>query len=1330
MRSLNSVLLLFLSLVIISVSVLWQVLSSRQFSTFISKQITQHFSSRHQAEVSFSKMDLSLFPPGIELSKVNLYHKNWNLNLEALRVEFNPFIGRFQNFDLSKVHLMGGVFLQKEQETGAPAQEFKGVEAVTQQIIAQLQGLPIHELIISDVSIDMNKKGSLFVYQFSSKNQINSLDCTFKIRNNLQLNIPYLGEINGLKGGAQVFADHIEMQGLSVFSRESSLQMDGMIFGKGTSLRDVGADLKLQVLLNLRQLSTFGEDISGIAVSTVKLEKKAGDLFPSLRGEISVEDLSYNKEYIPSLHSRFFTKDGSFWSDLALRLGKNGKVQMPSVALYDFSKNDFMTEGEYRFSISDVNFRELRGNIGKKLSILEGSVNGDFVLAKNKKHWKISSEQGFDISDFVFRASSRGDAIIQNPKVSLNQISIEPKDKSILIGSWLKAGENVFNVQGVIGESGFSIKADKSLVNLEELGPIVGLDIKGRGVLDLLVEQQAGKDLELGLRGELKEASFNKYFLGIGKIDFNYNISQNLIRIKKYQGLVGAGAITFHGDVNLQKKTTLDLVVSMARADYRDIMLVAAPVFQGANVPDNIWGSWGADVHIYGPVSKEDLVIKGGVSGKNILLGDEFISSIHSDFHFKDGHLNVEKFLLSKNQGKIRGNALLNLNTNPLDVSYVFDLDKFDLADFTYLRRLIPNVSGVIRGSIKGAGLINNLSSDVEFFLEQTKVGHRRVEPSKISLRLDEKVISFSSTLMNKIFVASGIIDLRAKKNSFVEYHGKVKDWNLLLASLFGEHVWQYGKMGEASFDGSWKFNIQDLSHSDVIFNLYQLSFRKKGKELSLQGKENGIAINNGVIEKWKISLGGELGRFSSEASGRLAKQLSISALGNIQADFLEFLNPKIGSIGGQLGGRFVLEEEHGEYDYLLQLEGRKVDVFYTGLPDEFTDLNFRLLVKDENLIVENLNGVWGQGKFSSQGRVKLALVPEVNLSLQLDEMLYKIADNSSVSFSGEVLLSGNAPPYLLKTNLSLQGASINDEPEAFIKQKQSQLKLKYVPIKKKQDILSQLLNLDGRIVVARPLEVRNRMMNMGIMGDMSVIGSVDSPSLKGKLSAISGDSRLYFKGNEFVVSKSDLFFNGGSELNPTIDLLASTTIADYKILLKVFGPSDRFKLELQSDPVLPSNEIVSLLVLGYTSEISKGLQDRDRENLTSAGVGSLLLEQFGLNKTLDEFFGLKLKLAPEFDQSEDSFLEGRSVGGNGSSSGIRSVTKVEVRKKINTKMDMTISSSLGGDEQKQKMNLNYQLKDNVIATGIYEMKTGSETTDDNTGRSLGVDIKFRRTFE
>jgi len=253
--------------------------------------------------------------------------------------------------------------------------------------------------------------------------------------------------------------------------------------------------------------------------------------------------------------------------------------------------------------------------------------------------------------------------------------------------------------------------------------------------------------------------------------------------------------------------------------------------------------------------------------------------------------------------------------------------------------------------------------------------------------------------------------------------------------------------------------------------------------------------------------------------------------------------------------------------------------------------------------------------------------------------------------------------------------------------------------------------------------------MNLNLGANLKMTGPITSPEILGKVYGVPTQSKIAFKGHEFVLSKSTVEFDSDSgSTKASIDLNGKTLVSGYNIDLNVNGAIDQMNILLSSEPPLPQDEIVSLLTLGITSDVSKNLNEQDRRSITTMSLGGFLFDQLQLTKGLDDNLGLKVSLAPEFSGDEGNLIEEASSD-TSTARRLKTGTKFRVQSQLGKKTSVSFSSTLGGEvEQKQEMNVNYDFNRAWSLEGVYELKSSTEENQIET-QSIGADVKYKWSF-
>ncbi len=251
-------------------------------------------------------------------------------------------------------------------------------------------------------------------------------------------------------------------------------------------------------------------------------------------------------------------------------------------------------------------------------------------------------------------------------------------------------------------------------------------------------------------------------------------------------------------------------------------------------------------------------------------------------------------------------------------------------------------------------------------------------------------------------------------------------------------------------------------------------------------------------------------------------------------------------------------------------------------------DLDVRLVTKGSRLIVERAQGTDGEnGIVSLQGWIDLSL--DEHFPFQLDFILEEATllrlDEATATAEGRLTLSGSFREALIAGRLDIGPAELRI-PDRLPPE---MIELEVIEIdrgmqEKHQQPLPQP-GLAPRLLLDVALEspgrvfLRGRGLDSEWAGDVSITGSAHKPVITGRLSVVRG--YFNFLGERFSLEKGVLSFDGSVPAAPYLDVTAEARAGDITALVQLSGPASAPEVSLTSNPVLPSDEILSRLLFG-----------------------------------------------------------------------------------------------------------------------------------------------------
>jgi autotransporter translocation and assembly factor TamB len=163
-------------------------------------------------------------------------------------------------------------------------------------------------------------------------------------------------------------------------------------------------------------------------------------------------------------------------------------------------------------------------------------------------------------------------------------------------------------------------------------------------------------------------------------------------------------------------------------------------------------------------------------------------------------------------------------------------------------------------------------------------------------------------------------------------------------------------------------------------------------------------------------------------------------------------------------------------------------------------------------------------------------------------------------------------------------------------------------------------LRADVAVDIPRNAWVQGPGTAIEVNGQVNVKKDLNEPFLlSGTIATERGFASFY--GKKFDLETGEITFTGSPEINPFLNVAATYEISDYLITIQVNERAREPRLTLSSEPELPQSDIVSLLLIGKTTDRLTNSEQKSFSDYTGQIAGGLLASQ--LEKTIGEPLGL-----------------------------------------------------------------------------------------------------------
>ncbi|WP_419168918.1 translocation/assembly module TamB domain-containing protein [Halobacteriovorax sp.] len=1294
----------------------WNFIQSQYVSTILSEYINNNLISNENIQLKFSKVSGGFFPPRTILNNVNLVVKDEvEIQVKDVSAVFSIMSLFSSEIKFSRVSFDDGYIVlnqintKKENDEKDDIGHFERLTQITKKLPFQINQVQIMNsdfyLEQADVNIPIS---FLSISPYESSFDI-VLDIERFYWNGLAVDNLFLD--------AEIVEESIRLRNAYVFVKDSKITGTGKYEFKS---RKIDADIEYRVNFDsfYSLLKKHNLNLNGL------VEGKA-----DLTGDLSLEGLYVNGNVVGDNISSDYViaeKVNTYFTyhnkSLVLRKLK-GSVNKGTFKLLNDLTLDFKSKKvvatNTSVELSNLHLNDILYFLGDDLEMLKGRINGVVNLKMNG---------GGDL--FITSDSLR--------RLSFTNLSLRPSNTNIL-----NMKEGKINSLSIIIDNRFAIEIDANInkshllangtikgkavdfnvegrgLELSDLGGEVGAIGSGRGDIDIKI---SGKDevfIDVTSRDVNNLKVYDYLFEGPSSVKARYSINSNKIFIDSISNNV-SGKTDLMGFVDIPKSllnldlkfTELDIATSKRRLDpiWKDIKLYVEPFAGIFNGNANISGSFNnikttanltsSKVSLYNEAMDnfaiEMAVDKNQIDVKNLFL-KKGVSSLSSDFAYRYD----------------KGFDRINLVTTPIKLNDFFRYRDIGLGYNGYFS---INLNAKRGKNFKGNG---------SAYLTRTKIGNEEIGSSELEFKFTDSVIDFDSQFLNGEIDLEGILDL-SKQYPKVDLNYDVDIPNLrTFLSVISEHnAFNNQLNGFMQMAGQISYDFNSDMPMSATSTINQFHLNNYGRDLTLR-RPTQIEIEQSEIKKLNFLLEGSGGRYYVTGTGNVDSRFELIQELDINLSYLTLLTSEIERILGNIKGRGIIYGNRRNYDISHSFSTSGFGLKLKSIPLEIANANGIGAYRDKKILINSLSGELGSGRFDLSGYIKANFpFPEVYLNADYSDVGYQVESRSLINTDGKLSFSGKSFPYLVKGDVFVNGGLVENEFNDFKSTSEYNKSLnKYITQTKRG--IPDLINLDIDLKIKETVRVRNRLADLLVAGDLSIKGQFNNPEMQGQLIIVPGVSKFKFRGNDFILSEGVVYFTRQENLDPiTLNLLANSTIGQYDIEMGITGSVEDISINLESNPYLTRDNIFSLLTLGVTSDFSKNLEDSQRTNLTTIGIGTFLVDQLNINEGLDSALGLKLSVLPEFSESSDSPIEEATK----SEQSVKTATKLQITKKVNENIDLKFSNTFDSENTRQSINVDYSISDKLSIEGIFESEDDTNNKERTDG-SAGADIKYKWSF-
>jgi translocation and assembly module TamB len=535
--------------------------------------------------------------------------------------------------------------------------------------------------------------------------------------------------------------------------------------------------------------------------------------------------------------------------------------------------------------------------------------------------------------------------------------------------------------------------------------------------------------------------------------------------------------------------------------------------------------------------------------------------------------------------------------------SYNFSAERFqadvraeniDITRVDLFRGRNIDATGKLAFSISGSGTMNDPRLEGHATLAALTFGGQRFGALEVTAHSVGPLLEYSATTQ----LEQAGLTLHGQTSLHGDYttHAQLEFSRFNLGTLLRmAHTSEFN--GESALAGTVSVD-GPLAHPEQLrgeAELRELAFTISGVQLMGDGGLH-ATLAGGRIHLDPLHVTGENTdlHVQGDLSIQGVQQLDLAASGSINLKLAETLDSDLTASGLTT----FQVEAHGPLQH-PNLEGR-ID-FKDGalsledLPNGLSQLHGTLEFNQNRLEVRNLTAMSGGGLLTVGGSLAYQHGIYADLSVTGTQVHIRYPEGVSSLADATFHLQGQQSNLFLSGNVLITRFSVSPDLDLAALALQANTSIGTIA---PPDSPSNHVRLDVHIASSPQLSFQNAFAKLAGNVDLTLSGTLASPSLLGRVSVTEGSALI--AGTRYDLERGDITFTNPVRIEPIIDLSATAHVEDYDISLGLRGSPQKLAVSYRSDPPLPEADVVSLLALGHTASQQRLYTQQQEQAITN----------------------------------------------------------------------------------------------------------------------------------
>ncbi len=683
--------------------------------------------------------------------------------------------------------------------------------------------------------------------------------------------------------------------------------------------------------------------------------------------------------------------------------------------------------------------------------------------------------------------------------------------------------------------------------------------------------------------------------------------------------------------------------------------------------------------------------ISGSVKARDIVYSGASVDSADFDFDYKAGSISISRAVLTRTgavmklAGALNGDGGFDFNASSKNM----DIKDFFTGKLPVDYKVSFNASGkgtlkdpaiTVRGTLSKGKFRERPVGGGAFSVEVSRGSQGRMAAVHLALQ------GGKMELKGRAFLKKGSSFSSSPWQAQVMLKNGV--YNFLVASMFKTVPpdLMLNLQGSGNFSGTGAGNV----NGSLVLN--QIAFTAFGQSFSTRQPVR-LDLQNKTLFLKQLSLTGGRTDINLSGSAALGRSFDLSVEGKSSLVPLKGLTRQIDLLTGRANYVFHVGGSWNSPKISGGLSLSDAALGLRGVPQSLRITSAYMYMDENKIVLEQLAAKTGGGEANVTGVIYLKNLRPANFYLDSVINNVNVSDKGfDATMDGNLAVRGDGSGQTIAGEIFVKRASYdkNVDWKAFILRKRATLP-------PSPTSFQATTGLNIRVYGSGHIMVKNNVVRAPLSADLTLRGTLANPIPLGRVQAASG--KVYFRNTEFTIGHASVIFSDPNRIDPSLDVMASTTIKGYEIDVSAAGTLDHMTLAFSSQPHLEQMDILSLLTTGNFGGASPGIE---------GGVGASEASSF-ITGQFENVITKRIKSITGFDRFQIEPYVSTTTG---------TVTpRITVSKRLlGDRLFVIYSAPIGTEEQ--IIRLEYAVTRSVSLIG----------TRDDTG-DMGGDIKYQFKF-